>query len=136
MQRIESNGALLALIWRDDDWRDGLTFPTPDELFVQVGLWQYPAGKKLRPHKHKFNQRTVTRTQEGTYVKRGRMQVTIYGEDGIKVADFILAAGDFAVMAGGGHGYEILEDGTQILEFKNGPFIDVATDKEDLLPRP
>ena len=28
--------------------------------------------------------------------------------------------------------YEILEDDTQILEVKNGPFIDVDTDKEPL----
>jgi len=35
-----------------------------------------------------------------------------------------------AVFAYGGHGYEILEDGTQIIENKNGPFVDVITDKD------
>ena len=133
MERIEDAGQLLALVWRDSDWKDGLSFPTPDELFIQVGLWQYPAGKKLKAHRHKHNARTVTRTQEGTYVKSGRMRVTIFGEAGHKVADFVLNAGDFAVMAAGGHAYEILEERTQILEFKNGPFIDVKTDKEDIV---
>ena len=133
MKKIEDNGAVLALVWRDSDWVDGLSFPTPDSWFVQVGLWQYPAGKKTRPHKHKHNERRVTRTQEGTFVKRGSMKVRILSETGAPVADFILKAGDFAIMAGGGHAYEILEDGTQILEFKNGPFIDVASDKEDLV---
>ena len=37
--------------------------------------------------------------------------------------------GDLAVFAYGGHGYEILEDDTQIIEAKNGPYIDVKTDK-------
>ena len=77
MQKIEDNGAVLALVWRDSDWVDGLSFPTPDSWFVQVGLWQYPAGKKTRPHKHKHNERLVTRTQEGTFVKRGSMKVRI-----------------------------------------------------------
>ena len=27
------------------------------------------------------------------------------------------------------HGYEILEDDTKIIEAKNGPFVDVETDK-------
>ena len=133
MEKIEDGGALLALVWRDSDWVDGLTFPTPDDLFVQVGLWQYPAGKKTRPHKHKLYERRVTRTQEGTYVKRGRMRVYILSEGGKPVADFVLNAGDFAVMAAGGHAYEILEEKTQVIEFKNGPFVDVKTDKEDLL---
>ena len=33
------------------------------------------------------------------------------------------------IILSGGHGYEILEDNTQIIEAKNGPFIDVETDK-------
>ena len=42
---------------------------------------------------------------------------------------FVLFEGDLAVFAYGGHGYVILEDDTQIIETKNGPFIDVDTDK-------
>ena len=45
------------------------------------------------------------------------------------VEDFILDEGDLAVFAYGGHGYEILSDNTKIIESKNGPFIDVDTDK-------
>ena len=38
--------------------------------------------------------------------------------------------GDLAVFGFGGHGYEILEDDTQIIESKNGPFISVDKDKK------
>ena len=38
--------------------------------------------------------------------------------------------GDLAVFVYGGHGYEILEDDTKIIEAKNGPFINVEKDKE------
>ena len=38
-------------------------------------------------------------------------------------------AGDFAVLLAGGHGYEIQEDDTRIIETKNGPFLGVDLDK-------
>jgi hypothetical protein len=43
--------------------------------------------------------------------------------------DFILKEGELAVFGYGGHGYEILEDDTQIIESKNGPFAGVEQDK-------
>ena len=64
-----------------------------------------------------------------TYVKSGSMRVDLYDENKNFVEDFILDEGDLAVFAYGGHGYEILSDNTKIIESKNGPFIDVDTDK-------
>ena len=57
------------------------------------------------------------------------MKVDLYTEEQEKFDDFVLYEGDLAVFAYGGHGYEILEDNTKIIETKNGPFIDVDTDK-------
>ena len=57
------------------------------------------------------------------------MKVTLYTEALVEMEQFVLNTGDLAVFAYGGHGYEILEDDTQIIESKNGPFIDVDTDK-------
>jgi hypothetical protein len=34
------------------------------------------------------------------------------------------------VMLKGGHGYDILENNTQVLEVKNGPFTSVEKDRE------
>ena len=130
MEKIENNGRLLAIIWRDSDWTPGLNFPTPDDLFIQAGGWQYPAGKSLAPHRHKKYSRDVQQTQESVYVKRGKMRVDLYDESNKLLRQFDLEQGDFAVLADCGHGYEILQDDTQILEIKNGPFVDVETDKE------
>jgi hypothetical protein len=63
------------------------------------------------------------------YMRKGSMRVTLYTEELIKLDTFDLHTGELAVFAYGGHGYEILEDGTQVIESKNGPFIDVDTDK-------
>jgi hypothetical protein len=132
MQKIFHESELLALIWRDEDWRDGLHFPTPEEFFLQVGLWQYPADKELPAHRHKRNPRTAEWTQEATYVKRGRMEVKVFNTASQLVEAVILNEGDLAVMVSGGHSYKILEENTQVLEFKNGPFLGVESDKENL----
>ena len=130
MEFIKQNDRVLAIIHRASDWTPGLNFCTPDEMFIQAGCWFYPAGKKLASHFHKENERTVTRTQKLTYVVNGSMKVTIYSDQRKVMKEFVLSAGDFAVFAYGGHGYEILEDDTKVLEVKNGPFTDVEKDKE------
>lgn len=132
MEKIEHGGELLAIIRREGEWPEGLSFCTPDELFIQAGTWQYDAGKDLAAHRHKTHVRAVNKTQEVAYVKRGRIKVKVYTEAGELVAAPELESGDFVILVAGGHGYEILEDGTQVLEVKNGPFVDVALDKEAL----
>ncbi len=132
MEEIRDGDKLLAIVWRDGDWRPGLQFATPDDLFIQAGCWHYPAGKVLAAHRHKHNERIVTKTQEVTYIKSGSMKINLYNDAKELVREVVLQAGDFAVMVSGGHGYEILEDDTQVLEVKNGPFIDVDSDKEAL----
>lgn len=129
MEKIIHNRQIIAIIYRDSDWVEGLNFVTPDELFIQVGSWWYQKGKKLDSHLHNDFARIATRTQEMTYVKKGSMRVLLYDEEQNYLEDFIIKEGDMAVFAYGGHGYEILDNDTQIIEAKNGPFIDVETDK-------
>jgi len=129
MKIYKDKGKILSIVYRDEDWVEGLNFITPDELFIQVGSWWYQKGKKLDSHIHNDFERKAMRTQEMTYVKRGSMRVLLYDEDKNYLEDFIIKEGDIAVFAYGGHGYEILDDNTQIIESKNGPFIDVKTDK-------
>ncbi|MEE9251341.1 MAG: hypothetical protein V3U93_09505 [Alphaproteobacteria bacterium] len=132
MEEIRDGERLMAIIWRSSDWTPGLNFCTPDHLFIQAGCWQYPAGTELAAHRHKIYERKVAQTQEVVYVKRGGMKVRIFDDDKRLIKEVVLRAGDFAVLADCAHGYEILEDDTQVLEVKNGPFIDVGTDKEPL----
>jgi hypothetical protein len=130
MEKIENDGQIISIIYRDDDWKKGLNFITPDEMFVQVGSWWYDKGKKLDSHIHKEFDRVSSRTQETIYVKQGAVKVLLYSETEKFIGDYILNEGDLAVFCFGGHGYEILEDDTKIIESKNGPFIDVETDKK------
>lgn len=130
METIIHNEEIIAIIYRESDWVEGLNFVTPNELFVQVGSWWYQKGKKLDSHVHKDFAREATRTHEMTYVKKGSMKVTLYDNDKNEIREFDLYEGDLAVFAYGGHGYEITSDNTQIIEAKNGPFVGVNDDKE------
>ena len=130
METITHNGQIISIIYRDKDWVKGLNFITPDELFVQVGSWWYDKGRKLDSHIHKEFDRAATRTQETIYVKQGSVKVLLFTEKEEFFQDYILHQGDLAVFGYGGHGYEIMEDDTQIIESKNGPFISVDKDKK------
>jgi len=129
MEIIKNEGKIISIIYRDSDWVKGLNFITPDELFIQVGSWWYDKGKKLDSHIHKEFKRVASRTHESVYVRRGSMRVTVFSEKQLFLQEYVLFEGDLAVFAYGGHGYEILDDNTQIIESKNGPFVDVETDK-------
>lgn len=130
MEIIRQDQQILAIIYRGDDWSEGLNFVTPDSLFIQVGTWQYDEGTQLASHIHKEYVRPVTKTHEMAYVRKGRLKVIVYDNNRKQVGEYILEAGDMAILAEGGHGYEILEDDTQVLEAKTGPFVSVDKDKE------
>lgn len=127
---IEIDGQAAAYLLRGDDWPSGLSFITPDEAFIQVGSWRYNAGKTLAAHVHKEYPRVAAKTQEVVFVKQGKMKVILYNKAREAVEEIVLREGDLLVVAHAGHGYEILEDDTQILEVKNGPFVSVDVDKE------
>ena len=130
MQIIKKDNKIFSIIYRNNDWKEGLNFITPNELSIQVGSWWYQKGKILDSHLHNEFQRITNRTMEMTYVKSGSMKVTLFDEEQNFFDEFVLYEGDLAVFAYGGHGYEILENNTKIIESKNGPFTDVDKDKK------
>lgn len=130
MEKIkDKEGNLLCLVYRDEDWVEGLNFITDNSLFIQVGSWWYEGGKKLAKHKHNLVAREANITQEMVYVKSGSMRADIFDQEMNPVTQIVLKSGDLAIMAYGGHGYQILEDDTKIIEAKNGPFVSVEVDK-------
>lgn len=130
MRKInDSKGNLLCIVYKDEDWVEGLNFITHNSLFVQVGSWWYQKGKNLAKHKHNIVSRESNITQEMVFVKSGSMLATIFDQEMNFVEEVILKEGDMAIMAYGGHGYKILEDNTKIIEAKNGPFVGVEQDK-------
>ena len=75
-------------------------------------------------------QRELLRTQEVVFVKDGRIRADIYTEKEKFLKSVELGKGDTIILLNGGHGYEILEDNTKVLEVKNGPYVGAGKDRK------
>jgi hypothetical protein len=110
-------------------WREGLNFFSQDEDFIQVGVWGYHSGKELKAHIHNEVSREVLWTQEVLFVHSGKIRANVFDTAERKVAELEVNTGDVIILLRGGHGYDILEDGTQVLEVKNGPYVGPDLDR-------
>jgi len=94
---------------------------TPDELPLQVTVLNRPAGALVKPHWH-VNERpadSATRHQVMVCLD-GAARIGIFTTEGAHVTDVVLRGGD-VVLLYEGHSIETLEDGTRLLEIKQGP---------------
>ena len=113
-------------------WNEGLSFFSQDAEFIQVGIWGYDRGKELKAHIHNEVKREVLWTQEVLFVRKGKIRANVFDTHEKKVAVLEVNAGDIIILLRGGHGYDILEDGTQVMEVKNGPYVGPELDRRRL----
>jgi hypothetical protein len=134
MQEIkQADGVVLARhIPGNEAWAGGLKFFSADPDYIQVGTWGYAAGKELLAHTHNPVTREVLWTQEVLYIRKGRIRADVYDTGNNKVAELEAGEGDVLVLLRGGHGYHILQDDTQVLEVKNGPYVGAEADRKRL----
>lgn len=121
IERIESNGDLLAIVIRRNFSEPGVHFFTPDDFSQQLAYMRHPAGKVIDPHVHNAVLREVHFTQEVLLLKRGRLRVDFFDEMQNYLSSRILEAGDVILLAAGGHGFEALEE-IEMIEVKQGPY--------------
>ena len=114
--------------------KPGLNFYSDDREFIQFGVWGYDSGKILPAHIHNSVERTNEKTQEALFVHRGKIKAHIYNLKEVKVKELIVSQGEVIILLHGAHGYEVLEDKTQVLEFKNGPYPGAALDRKRIKP--
>ena len=110
----------------------GLNFYSRESDFIQIGTWNYNQGKELQPHMHNFLERLVTLTQEVLFVKCGKIKVNLYSSHKKLIHELEVHSGEIMVLLGSGHGYEVIENNTQVLEIKNGPYFGAELDRERL----
>ena len=109
--------------------KQGLEFLSPESDFLQLGTWRYGAGKTLLAHTHNIVPREINRTQECALVIKGSMNARIYDEDAQLVTTVRVNALEGVVLLAGGHGYDILEEDTIVVEVKNGPYPGAEIDR-------
>lgn len=129
MREIISGGKVIARHITENDMEPGLNFYSNDEEFIQVGAWNYGKGKNLNTHIHNKIERTIDRTYEVLFVISGSIEASIYDNNEIFIDSFHVMKGEVLVLLECGHGYSILEDGTKVLEIKNGPYLGADMDR-------
>lgn len=130
-EEVTFKGILLAIIIRHNYSKPGIQFFTPDDFSQQLAFMAHPKGKSIDPHFHNEVSREVHYTQEVLFLKRGKLKVDFYHEQKFTESR-VLDAGDVILLAGGGHGFEVLED-IEMIEVKQGPYANDA-DKTRFVP--
>ncbi len=59
MIEITKNKVVLARYVPAGSWKDGLSFFSQDDEFIQVGSWKYGKGKELLAHIHNKVKRKI-----------------------------------------------------------------------------
>jgi len=130
IRKITSGNELIAIIIPNGFRKDGVEFFTPKEFSQQLGYMKRPAGYRIAPHVHKLALREIQYTQEAILVKSGKIRVNLYSDSKKHIGSEELASGDVILLAGGGHGFQFLED-SELIEIKQGPYISFEADKEN-----
>lgn len=126
---IINNGELIFKKISIKDLPEGLSFFSNPEDFLQIGSWNYPSKKILQRHFHRLVNRSVNRTHEIIIVLEGSLKTQIYTLEKEFIKEVIINSFEVGIMLNCGHGYEIIEDGTKVIEIKNGPYMGPEIDR-------
>ena len=125
IETIQWKDQIIALIVRAGYDFEGIKFLSPNEFSLQLGHMRRPAGYQVVPHTHNPVARNTIGTQEVLFLKQGRIRIDFYTMAQEYVESRELHAGDLILLAGAGHGIDVLEEAT-IVEVKNGPYLEGA----------
>lgn len=122
IERIIHENKELAIIIRNHFCGEGIHFLTEDDYSQQLAYMHHPKGKIIDAHVHNYEERSVVYTQEVLVIRRGTLRVDFYTDKYLYIESIILHAGDIILLAGGGHGFEVLEE-VEMVEIKQGPYL-------------
>ena len=126
----DDNGKLVArFISKENLRKEALGFFSEDHEQIQLGSWNYDAGKELLRHYHNKVAREFEITGEVLVVMTGSIRATLYDDNNKEICQVEVSSGDVLILISGGHGYEILADDTHVLEIKNGPYLGAEIDR-------
>lgn len=121
IEKIYDGKTFLGMIIRKDYHTDGIAFMTQDEDPMQLGYMNRAKDYVIAPHVHNKVPRTITNTHETLIVRKGKVRVDFYSDDKAYLESRIAYEGDVVLLAYGGHGFKMLEDG-EMIEVKQGPY--------------
>lgn len=125
IEEIVHNNAVVAIIVYKNYEPEGIKFLSPNEFSLQLGYMSRSKGYRVIPHIHNPVHRHTIGTQEVLFIKSGVIRIDFYSFEQHYLCSRELSEGDVILLAGAGHGIEVLQD-AKIIEVKNGPFIEGA----------
>lgn len=130
IEKIYHNDELFAIIIRNGDHEEGTHFFTEDKHSFQVGVHNVKESKRYRAHiSLPFKNLEKLESNKIYYIKKGKVGIDFYNNNGNKTEYSILNIGDLILFVNGGHGVDILED-TIMIEIKQGPYRGVEIEKK------
>ena len=121
IERYVNAGVEVAIIVHADTDADGVEFLTEDGDFLQMGLIGRPAEFVVPTHRHLGIRRTVDRVCEALFVVSGKVEASLYDDEGVFLGKSEMEAGAVILQLTGYHGFRMMED-SKIIEIKQGPY--------------
>lgn len=118
----DKKDSIIAIIVYNDYQKEGVNFFTPGDFSQQLAFISHKTGKVIEAHTHNVSKRDIHLTQETLFIKKGKLRVNFYDNNKNYFDSRILEKGDVILLAGGGHGFEVLED-VEMIEVKQGPYL-------------
>ncbi|MDD5103911.1 MAG: hypothetical protein PHX93_05980 [Candidatus Peribacteraceae bacterium] len=118
---VQSKERTLAIFVRKGLPVDGTRFVTSQQDALQLGVFERPAGYRVRAHRHRELPAEKRMGAEFLYIESGEAKVTVYDETWNVIAEETVRSGDVLLFLAGGHQVEMLTP-TRFLEVKQGPY--------------
>jgi hypothetical protein len=123
-------GLLLHQVFHRSDAKRGREDIVHPDNFIQCASLVFDKGTTFKPHIHRYNERSWNViSQESWIVLKGSVMCHFYDIDGKHIQDEQLNVGDASFTLAGAHTYTILEDDSQIMEYKTGKYLGQENDK-------
>lgn len=129
-ENIYIDGQLCAVIISLDSKIAKTEFFTNNDSILQVGQIALSRERPIMPHIHLPVERRTVGTNEVLVILKGSIEMHLYGQENTVQVTRELFEGQAVLLVGGGHAFETKSD-CQVLEVKNGPFVELG-DKEYL----
>jgi hypothetical protein len=125
----DSNGKTIALLLQTGfSESESVKFYSDPLDEFQFAVMTKKPHERIRRHFHPQQERNIRSTSEVIIMQKGGIEVELYDDTQLLIEILVLRNQDVLVLLAGGHAFKNLENNSQFIEIKQGPF-DSGKDK-------
>lgn len=121
MEKITHDNTLVAV--RIKKFKTGIASLSDSDQPLQVLIHNRKKGSHTKAHLHKPIQRITQTLQECLIILKGKIKIDFYTPDKKIFKSMYAYEDEVIIFVSGGHAVHVLDD-SEIVEVKNGPFIE------------